>query len=103
MSRLDAFLNPEDVLARDLDAAKRETTRVRTHIKALCDELKTAAGPAGNPTAQVFISGMLTGLASSVRILDGAAAEDALQEVEQRLAATIGRAYLDGALPADPA
>ncbi|WP_318202933.1 hypothetical protein [Streptomyces sp. SCL15-4] len=75
----------------------------RTHIKALADEMKRhLAAPAAAP-AQVFLSGMLTGLASAIEILDGRTAEQAAETVEQRLAAAVGRAYIDGKLGEQPA
>lgn len=80
----------------------RTTTdqRARTHIAALITELKhQITTPAAAP-AQIFISGMLTGLASSVDVLNGGTAEAAIEHVGERLAAAVGRAYLDGKLPA---
>lgn len=76
--------------------------RARTHIKALATEAKTLTeGTAGTP-AMAFGSGMLTGLAASVQILDGDSAESAMETIVQRLEASIGKAYLDGQLPAQP-
>ena len=75
--------------------------RVRTHIKALIDECKHGAETAPEP-AQMFFSGMLSGLAASVEILDGGRAETSMELMVQRLAAAIGQAYLDGKLPHQP-
>ncbi|MBZ6258830.1 hypothetical protein KVH22_25275 [Streptomyces olivaceus] len=81
----------------------RLDARARTHIKALATELHTQvkelpqeqqAQPAGQ-----FLSGILTGLAAAVQILDGAAAHQALETVAGRLEQAIGRAYLNGTLP----
>lgn len=73
--------------------------RARAHIKAMADEMR-APGPTDGTTAQLFVSGMLTGLLSSIRILDGSTAEDAMEKVADQMAAAVGRAYLVGALPA---
>lgn len=75
--------------------------RVRTHIKALLEETKHQAEGAPLPV-QSFLSGMLSGLAASVEILDGGTAEGSLEKMAQRLAAAIGQAYLDGKLPPQP-
>lgn len=75
--------------------------RARNHIKALIEETKRQASTAPEP-AQTFLSGMMTGLASAVEILNGGSAEGSLERVAQRLEAAIGKAYLDGKLPAKP-
>ncbi|MFJ8992648.1 hypothetical protein ACIRQH_19905 [Streptomyces sp. NPDC102279] len=75
--------------------------RARTHIKALIEETKHQASTAPEP-AQTFMSGMMTGLASAVEILNGGTAEGSLEKVAQSLAAAIGNAWLDGQLPAQP-
>ncbi|GGR70927.1 MULTISPECIES: hypothetical protein [Streptomyces] len=77
--------------------------RTRTHITALADEMKRHLGEPAAAPAQVFLSGMLTGLASAIEILDGGTAERAAGTVEQRLAAAVGRAYIDGKLGEQPA
>lgn len=75
--------------------------RTRAHIKAVIQEMKRQTDGSGSP-AQVFISGMLTGLTTAIRIMDGATAEDALETVVTQLTAPIGRAYLSGDLPDRP-
>lgn len=75
--------------------------RARDHIKALATELKDQAADAPQP-AQPFMNGMITGIASTVEIIKGGTAEDALITVNQRLAAAVGQAYLDGKLPEKP-
>ncbi|MFH8405506.1 hypothetical protein ACH4FX_12135 [Streptomyces sp. NPDC018019] len=72
--------------------------RTRAHLKAVTQEMKRQTDDSGS-SAQVFISGILTGLATAVRIMDGATAEDALETVDTQLAAAVGRAYLSGDLP----
>ncbi|GGJ81853.1 hypothetical protein GCM10011583_11640 [Streptomyces camponoticapitis] len=76
------------------------TERARTHIKAIVQELKDAATPGDESTAAVFVSGMLAGLAISVQILDGQTAEQAMQQMVGSLETAVGKAYLDGTLPA---
>ncbi|MCX5601585.1 hypothetical protein OOK29_25885 [Streptomyces phaeochromogenes] len=77
--------------------------RVRTHIKALTEEMKHQASDTDTPLhVQGFLSGMLSGLTASVEILDGGTAEGSMEKMNQRLAAAIGQAYLDGKLPAQP-
>ncbi|MDX3831364.1 hypothetical protein [Streptomyces europaeiscabiei] len=76
--------------------------RARTHIKALATEAKTLTEGTTGTTAMPFGSGMLTGLAAAVQILDGGTAEAAMETIVQRLEASIGKAYLDGQLPAQP-
>lgn len=75
--------------------------RARNHIRALASELKDQAAAAPEP-AQPFMNGMITGIASTVEIIEGGSAEDALITVNQRLAAAVGQAYLDGKLPEKP-
>lgn len=77
------------------------TDRARVHIKALIDETKHQATNAPLPV-QTFLSGMLSGLAASVEILNGETAEKSMELMAQRLAAAIGQAYLDGKLPPTP-
>lgn len=82
--------------------ARAGDDRARTHIKALATEAKTLTeGTTGTP-AMPFGSGMLTGLAAAVQILDGDTAEAAMETIVQRLATVIGNAVLDGQLPAQP-
>ncbi|MDT0567887.1 hypothetical protein RM704_10465 [Streptomyces sp. DSM 3412] len=76
--------------------------RARTHIKALLTEAKVLTEGTAGTTAMAFGSGMLTGLAASVQILDGGTAEAAMETIVQRLEASIGTAYLDGSLPPTP-
>ncbi|MFI0530291.1 hypothetical protein ACH3XX_09605 [Streptomyces scabiei] len=76
--------------------------RARTHIKALATEAKTLTEGTTGTTAMAFGSGMLTGLAASVQILDGDSAEAAMETIVQRLAAVIGNAYVDGTLQPKP-
>jgi hypothetical protein len=75
--------------------------RARTHIKALIDEAKHQVETTPAP-AQMFFSGMLSGLAASVEILDGGTAAGSMERMVERLAAAIGQAYLDGKLPPQP-
>ncbi|MEW2451234.1 hypothetical protein AB0896_27375 [Streptomyces parvulus] len=98
---------PDSIQPRSLDdhpAATEATSptehddHVRTHIKALLTELKEQRPDQLAQPAGLFISGMLTGLAASVQVLDGATAEETLETVNGRLEATIGRAYLNGTL-----
>ncbi|MGW0550533.1 hypothetical protein [Streptomyces altiplanensis] len=70
--------------------------RTRIHLKAIGDELKPTATTPDGSTAQLFISGMLTGMATAVRIADGSTAEKALQLLAEQLAAATGRACPDG-------
>jgi hypothetical protein len=76
--------------------------RVRTHITAVMTAIKGNSPEALAQPAGLFMSGMLTGLASSLEILLGGTAEQALETVDMRLAAAIGQAYLNGTLPAQP-
>lgn len=89
----------EDLQTRHQQAAKKRDDRARGHIKAVIEVLKEETDTPTSAVPQVFISGMLTGLASSVEILDGGTAEKALESVNTRLAAAIGEAYLAGNLP----
>ena len=74
--------------------------RALTHIKAVMEALKDSTdGQASAAPAGLFISGMLTGLAAAVQIYDGGTAEQAMEQVNTRLAAAIGEAYLAGHLP----
>ncbi|WP_326729007.1 hypothetical protein [Streptomyces phaeochromogenes] len=92
----------EDLQARQQQAAKKRDDRAWGHIKAVIEVLKEETDTPTSAVPQVFISGMLTGLASSVEILDGGTAEKALESVNTRLAAAIGEAYLAGNLPPQP-
>lgn len=92
----------EDLQARHQHAVKKRDDRALGHIKAVIEVLKEETGAPASAVPQVFISGMLTGLASSVEILDGGTAEKALESVNTRLAAAIGEAYLAGNLPPQP-
>lgn len=70
--------------------------RTRTHIRAVADALKddaTEGGPAG-----LLYSGILTGLATAVRIADGSSAEDAMERILLDMEASEGRAALNGSL-----
>lgn len=92
------------IRSREAEARKireQRDNRARTHIKALIDELKHQATNAPGH-AQMFLSGMLSGLAASVEILDGGTAEKSMELMVQRLSAAIGEAYLAGKLPAQP-
>ncbi|MFC7906437.1 hypothetical protein [Streptomyces nigra] len=51
--------------------------------------------------AALFISGMLTGLAAAVHILDGSTGEKEMERVETELSAAIGRAVLTGSIPTE--
>ncbi|MEU1141811.1 hypothetical protein ABZ392_33885 [Streptomyces sp. NPDC005885] len=75
--------------------------RARTHIKALIDEMKHQATNTPGP-AQMFLSGMLSGLAAAVEILNGGTAEGSMETIVTRLSSAIGQAYLDGQLPSQP-
>ncbi|MFD3835339.1 hypothetical protein ACFWWC_03655 [Streptomyces sp. NPDC058642] len=75
--------------------------RARVHIKALITEAKHGAETTPAP-AQMFFSGMLSGLAAAVEILDGGTAEGSMETMVNRLSAAIGQAYLDGQLPPQP-
>lgn len=66
------------------------TARAKTHIRAVADVMRKSINPATDPELAVsFASGMLAGLASSVSILDGATAEDALQHMDEGLTAAV--------------
>ncbi|MCF2130158.1 hypothetical protein L1I79_27550 [Strepomyces sp. STD 3.1] len=80
----------------------KQNDRPRTHIKAMIEVLKEEPPEQLAQPAGLFISGMLTGLAASAQILDGGTAEQAMEAVPARLEASIGRAYLNGTLPATP-
>lgn len=76
--------------------------RARTHIKAVMQAIQDGDGHKAAQPAGLFMSGMLTGLACGIEILDGGTAEKALETVGTRLAAAIGEAYLAGNLPPHP-
>ncbi|MGW0869923.1 hypothetical protein ACWD3Z_05455 [Streptomyces sp. NPDC002740] len=78
--------------------ARTATDRARTHIKALLEEMKRQA-TSGPPDVQGFLSGMLSGLAVSVEILDGGTAEASLERMAQRLSSAVREAHLAGQLP----
>lgn len=101
----------EDVLAETYEPAPSAPPapspaephgRVRTHITAMIEVLKEEPPEQLAQPAGLFISGMLTGLAASVQVLDGGTAEQAMEAVPARLEASIGRAYLNGTLPGTP-
>lgn len=76
--------------------------RPRKHIKAVTEEITEAAKQAAETEetdSALFLSGMATGLAVSLRIIDGATAEQGLELVTTALEAAVGRAHLDGTLP----
>lgn len=81
------------------------TDRARIHIKAVAEEMAAAQSPDDPERTQLFTSGMLCGLATAVRIIDGDTAEDAMGRIVTDLAAAVGHAYLNGGLgdPKDPA
>jgi hypothetical protein len=79
-----------------------DTTRARTHIKALAIEATAVLGahdsdPDGGPGA-LFVSGVVNGLAMAAKIIDGDTAEDALKSLDDSVARIVGRLYLDGQL-----
>lgn len=76
-------------------------TRAKIHIRAIADAMRRNIDPHVDAELTVnFVSGMLAGFAGSLRILDGATAEDTLQHVTEGLTAAIDRAHLDdGASP----
>lgn len=78
------------------------TDHARTHIKAMLEIVKEQPSEQLAQPAGLFISGMLTGLAASVQILNGSTAEAEMERIEERLSASIGRAYLNGTLPGQP-
>lgn len=89
----------EDLQTRHQQAVKERDERARTHIKAVMQAIKDGDGHKAAQPAGLFMSGMLTGLASGVEILDGGTAEKALETVSTRLAAATGEACLAGHLP----
>ena len=101
MSRLDAFLNPEDVLALQLAEQKREADRVRTHIKAVIEAVRATAPTDGSPAAH-FFSGQLTGLSVAAMILAGVDAERAMEKVAEKATELAEQATADS-VPADQA
>ncbi|MFF9269119.1 hypothetical protein [Streptomyces rochei] len=82
------------------------TNRARTHIKAMAQTLKEELQEippeqlAQQPTGALFLSGIITGLAASVQVLDGGTAEQAMETIQTNLETSVGRAYLNGTLPA---
>ncbi|WP_435218372.1 hypothetical protein [Streptomyces sp. bgisy034] len=94
---------PPNTSARRGAPAQTREERARTHIKAAAGTIKAQCPEQLAQPAGLFMSGMLTGLAASVEILDGGTAEGALENVNTRLAAAVGEAYLAGTLPARPA
>lgn len=79
-------------------------TRARTYIKALAGEIQgfLKASPHDKSEAAVFMVGVVNGLATAVRILDGATAEEAFEALESQIATAIGRLYLGGQLDLMP-
>lgn len=62
------------------------TTRAKVHIRAIADALRKNIDPHIDAELAVnFVSGMLAGFGSSLRILDGATAEDTLQQMTEGL------------------
>ncbi|MGN7139046.1 hypothetical protein [Streptomyces pseudogriseolus] len=78
------------------------TDHARTHIKAMIDALKEDRPEKLAQPAGLFTSGMLTGLAAALQILNGSNAEAEMERVGTNLAAAVGLAYLNGTLPAQP-
>jgi hypothetical protein len=76
--------------------------RARNHIKALAQETKHQLDQPTDPAIAMFLSGIVSGLAAAVQILDGGTAESALETMYQRLTAAVGQAYLDGKLGQQP-
>ena len=76
--------------------------RARTHIKALAEVIKPHAVEGDDSPGHFFITGVFGGLALAIKILDGATAEEALDQMDTHLAAAVGRAFLNGNLPAPP-
>ncbi len=81
------------------------TNHARTHIKAMAQALKEELQEippeqlAQQPTGALFLSGILTGLAAGVQVLDGGTAEQAMETIHTNLETAVGRAYLNGTLP----
>jgi len=73
----------------------------RAEIKALADVAKEVTDTCkdGDPAA-LFMAGLLSGLAIAVKIDEGSTAERQLEDLDTRLAAAVGRAYLAGQMPA---
>jgi hypothetical protein len=73
--------------------------RARAEIKTLANVAKevTDASNDGDPAA-LFMAGLLSGLAIAVKIDEGSTAEQQLEDLDNRLAAAVGRAYLAGAI-----
>ncbi|MFF9043306.1 hypothetical protein [Streptomyces parvulus] len=84
--------------ATDATSPVKPDDHARTHIKALLTELKQQPPEQLAQPAGLFISGMLTGLAASVEVLNGATAEQVLENVNGKLESAVGRAYLNGTL-----
>jgi len=75
--------------------------RARAEIKALADIAKEVTDTSKDgDLAALFMSGLLTGLAIAVKIDDGSTAEQQLEDLDTRLAAAVGRAYMAGNMPA---
>lgn len=72
--------------------------RARNEIKALIQVGKEFSAQAGETPAGVFLSGMLSGLAMAVHIMEGSTAEKEMEKLDTQLAAMIGRAYMGGKL-----
>lgn len=86
---------------RNTAKAKQED-RALTHIKAIVETMKEDSEQLPPVPAGLFVSGMLTGLATAIEILKGGSAEQAMEQIVQRMDASIGRAYMEGKLPAPP-
>ncbi|MET9729726.1 hypothetical protein ABZZ79_03365 [Streptomyces sp. NPDC006458] len=95
----DAVRPQYDALRRRADKLLNERDeRVRIHIQAVMTAVKEHSPEQLAQPAGLFMSGMLTGLASSLEILGGTA-EGALENVNARLTAAVGEAGLAGTLP----
>jgi hypothetical protein len=70
--------------------------REQREIKAILEVGKESIAQAKGTPAELFLSGMLTGLAMAVRIGKGSTAEKEMENVDTQLAAAVGRAYLSG-------
>lgn len=71
-----------------------DAARIKTHIQAIAKELHRDLGEQPEQT-QLFLSGVVYGLAASIKIIDGGSAEDALQQMEQHVLAAAGQAFLN--------
>jgi hypothetical protein len=79
----------------------QDQARIRDDIKALANEGKRMLDQLNDaPGPQTYVSGFLGGLLVAGRLVDGDSAEKALEFFEDQLNAWIGKAYLEGKLPA---